>query len=174
MTCIKRLSETKALWLSFSATILITAIFQGIVHQFDLVLLDTFSDLDEIRSAIAAMSERQRELHALLTSTLDVAYPAAYAAYAAYAALFIGSAYKFFPAWGFFLAISAMVCIPIDLAEGVVQVLALVGNIDWLSAKGILTPLKDFLVLTGLLITMAGWVKWLLSRVRGAKLERSE
>lgn len=168
MTYIKRLSETRVLWLSFSATILITVAFQVLVRQFDLVLLDTLSDPDEIRSAIAAMTEKQRELHAFLTATLDVAYPAAYGAF------FIGSAYKYFPAWGFVLAVPAMVCIPVDLAEGVVQVFALVGNIDWLSAKAILTPLKNSLVLTGILITMAGWVRWFICRVREARSKRSK
>jgi len=155
MTYVKRLSETRALWLSFSATILITLAFQLIARQFELVLLDTLTDPDEVRSAIAAMTGKQRELHALVTATLDVAYPAAYGA------LFIGSAFRFFPSWGFVLSIPAMVCIPVDLTEGVVQVLALVGDTDWVSAKTILTPLKQVLFLTGLLITMAGWVKWL-------------
>jgi len=51
MTYLKRLSDTRALWLSLSATVLITVAFQVITRQFDLVLLDTLSNLDEIRSA---------------------------------------------------------------------------------------------------------------------------
>lgn len=162
MMLTKKLSEPKILWISFLATLLITLAFQVIMQQLDLILLDGISDPMEVKAAIAAMSEYQRHFHAWVTATLDVAYPVAYGA------LFIGSAYRFFPFKGFPLALPAMACIPVDLAEGVVQVLALTGTADLVGTKAVLTPLKQLLFVCGFLITIAGWMKWSIDRVRGA------
>lgn len=155
-----KLAEPRVLWLSFSATVLITIAFQIIVRQFDLVLLDSIAIPAQVNAAISGMSEFQRHLHAWLTGTLDVAYPIAYGA------LFAGSAYRFFPSSGRLLAIPALVCVPVDLVEGVVQILALTSGIDWTVSKVILTPLKQLLFVVGFLITLAGWLNYSLVRMR--------
>ena len=160
MTLTKKLSETKVLWLSFFATVLITLSFQAISRQFNLVLLDGISNPADARAVITGMTEYQRNIHIWITATLDVAYPAAYGA------LFIGSAYRFFPSKAFLLCIPAIVCVPIDLSEGVVQILALSGNFNFIALKAVLTPAKVLLFLCGLLVTIAGWGKWLLIRFR--------
>lgn len=157
---LEKIAEPKILWLSFAVTVLLTISFQIIVRQFDLILLDTISDPVLVNAAISGMSESQRYFHAWLTVTLDVAYPIAYGAF------FAGSAYLFFPSRGLLLAIPAMLCVPVDLIEGVVQVLALTGDIDWTASKSILTPLKEFLFVAALLITMAGWLRWFQTRIR--------
>ena len=152
------LADTKILWISFVATILCTVAFQVLVHQFDLALLDALSDSTEIQAAIAGMSEQQRLIHAWMTGTLDVAYPIVYGSF------FIGSAYTFFPSKGFLLSLPALICIPVDLIEGVIQILALVGFADWTQLKELLTPLKKLLFVTSSLLTIGGWVKWLYLR----------
>lgn len=156
----KNLSDPKILWLSFSATLLITLTFQVISRQLNLVLLDGVSDPTEVRAAIVGMSEYQRYVHIWITATLDVAHPTAYGA------LFIGSAYRFFPTKALLLCIPTIVCVPVDLTEGILQILALAGNFDFIELKGVLTPLKILLFVLGLLVTVAGWLKWLLERVR--------
>ena len=152
-----KLSESKILWLSFTATLLITLAFQAITLQLGLVLLDGISDPSEARAAISSMTVYQRHFHIWITATLDVAYPAAYGA------LFIGSAYRFFPSKGLLLSLPALLCIPVDLGEGAVQVLALMGALDLINLKAFLTPLKLLLFVSGFLITIAGWIKWAIN-----------
>lgn len=159
MSFVLRLAETQTLWISFVATILLTAAFQVLIAMFDLILLDGISDPEQARAAIASMSEHQRTVHVWMTGTLDVAYPAAYGA------LLIGSAYKFFPKAGHFLAAPTFVLIPTDLIEGVVQILALMGVTDWLDSKAILTTLKGTLFSMGLLIMLCGWLRWAVGRL---------
>lgn len=157
---LERLAQPKILWLCFAAVVLCNIAFPVIVYLFDLQLLDTIADPAQVKATIANMSEFQRHLHVWVTATLDVAYPLAYSA------LFAGSAYHFFPARGLLLAIPALVCAPVDLIEGVVQILALTSDIDWTASKAILTPLKVLLFVAALLITVAGWCKWALVRIR--------
>ncbi len=156
----RKLGESRVLWLSFTATLIITFAFQVIILEFGLTLLDGITDPVEVRAAISGMSDSQRHFHAWMTATLDVAYPVAYGA------LFIGSAYRFFPSTGLLMSLPAIVCIPVDLTEGVVQVLALIGSADLTESKAILTPLKQLLFVSGFLVTIAGWVKWSISRVQ--------
>lgn len=165
MIITEKLSETRMLWISFIATVLLTIIFQILVNQFGLVLLDALSDSTEVRIAISTMSEQQRQIHAWMTGTLDIAYPMAYGA------LFIGSAYKFFPSKGFLLAVPAILCIPVDLIEGVVQILALMGLVDWTQLKEFLTPLKNLLFVAGALLTISGWAKWIFLMASSTRQE---
>ncbi len=160
MSSLEYLAGTRILWFSFIATIVCTVAFQVIAGHYGLVLLDTLSDPEESRAVIAAMSESQRSLHAWVTGTLDVVYPAVYGA------LFIGSAYRFYPSIGRFLAAPVVVLILVDLIEGLVQVLGLTGIVDWLDAKAILTPGKILLFYFGLLTTMSGWGIWVVGRIR--------
>jgi len=153
-----KLSETRVLWLSFAATLLITIAFPVVVSTWGLTLLDAISNPDAARTAIAAMSEPQRHVHAWMTATLDVAYPFAYAS------LFFGSAHKFFPKIGWLLSIPAVLLLPIDLVEGVIQIMALTDVADALSLKAVLTTSKQVLFLTGIVFTIAGWIKWVIVR----------
>lgn len=160
MTPVERLSEPATLWFLFAAVLVLTALFPIASSFWGITFVDSISDPDLVRETISAMSSSQRSVHAWLTSTLDVAYPLAYGAF------FLGSAHAYFPNAGRFLAIPAYLVIPVDLAEGVVQVLALADVDDWLELKAVLTPLKTGLFLIGLLITVCGWFAWLYSRVR--------
>jgi hypothetical protein len=99
--------------------------------------------------------------HAWVTGTLDVAYPLAYGLF------FAGSTLAFFPRAGLYLAWLPLLAIPVDLTEGVVQVLALLNINDWLASKAFITPLKTLLFLCGLATTIAGWLSWGYRRLRG-------
>lgn len=163
----EHLARTPILWFSFIATIICTFAFQAIAGHYGLVLLDTLSDPDESRAAIAAMSQSQRALHAWITGTLDVAYPAVYGA------LFIGSAYRFYPNIGRFLAAPTVLLVAVDLIEGLVQILGLTETVDWLDAKAILTPGKILLFYFGLLTTVGGWGVWVVGRSRSNRSTNS-
>ncbi|NKB33801.1 MAG: hypothetical protein GKR91_11950 [Pseudomonadales bacterium] len=147
------LTKSNVLWISFFAVVALTLSFQFIAQRYGLVLLDGLYDPAEVRAAIANMTAQQRSVHVWVTSTLDVAYPIAYGIF------FVGTAYKFFPTCGKYLALPALFCVPIDLVEGVIQVLALTTSIDWIQAKAILTPAKFALVLSALFITLYGVTK---------------
>ena len=155
------LAETRSLWIAFVSTILITIAFPVTASIWGLSFIDALSDPVEVRQAIAAMTSDQRIVHAWITATLDVAYPLAYGA------LFAGSAYAFYERVGRFIAIPLLVVVPVDLLEGVVQVLALTDSLDWIDAKAVLTPLKTALFLLGLVTMVGGWVIWLAGRIRG-------
>jgi hypothetical protein len=163
MRSIANLAETRILWISFVVTLLITFAFQLIVASVGGTLLDAVADPEQARVVIASMSESQRLTHAWITATLDVAYPAAYGA------LFVGSAYRFYPKVGRYLAWTMFVLVPIDLVEGVVQILALTDLADLLASKTVLTNLKQVLFLGALLFTFIGWLKWLGSQFFGCK-----
>lgn len=157
---LKGLSETRALWIAFGATVLITLSFPIASSIAGIAFVDALSDPNEVRQAIAAMSVDQRIFHAWVTATLDVAYPIAYCA------LFIGSAYRFFPRYGRFIAMPLVVLLATDLLEGLVQVLALTESADFIDAKALLTPLKFALFLAGFVTMVLGWIVWLIARLR--------
>ena len=150
---ITNLTKTSTLWISFILGVLLTILFQVIAAQYNLVLLDGISDPQTAREIIATMTAQQRSVHVWVTSTLDVAYPITYGIF------FAGTALKLYPANGKYLAWPALICVPIDLLEGVIQVFALTAAVDWIQMKAILTPLKFLLVLTALFITLYGFTK---------------
>jgi len=148
------ITTTRNLWLLFVATVLITFGFPVVTNIWGITLIDGISSPDEVRAVIAQMTDQQRLVHAWTTATLDVAYPLAYGM------LFAGAALRFFPKYGFYLAILPFTAIPVDLFEGVVQILALTGNADYLDLKAVVTPLKSGLFLFGLLVSVIAWLRW--------------
>ena len=156
------LTKTSTLWALFTATILITLSFPLVSRLWDLTLIDAISSPNLVREVMAGMTVGQKVAHAWVTATLDVAYPIVYGG------LFAGVALRFFPVNGRYLSIPALLVIPVDLAEGIVQVLALTETIDWLMLKAFLTPLKMILFLTAFAISLTGWSKWLYFRLKKA------
>lgn len=149
------ISETRALWLAFGATILVTLCFPVVGSIWAMSFIDAISDPAAVREAIAALTSEQRVVHVWVTATLDVAYPLAYGA------LFIGAAYRFLPKIGRYLGWAFIALVAVDLMEGVVQVLALTDLADLVDAKAILTPVKTALFLMGVVTTVLGWTIWL-------------
>lgn len=153
---LKSLSSTRALWVSFIATVLISIAFLVVMAHWNFLLIDELSNAEVIRTHIAALSDTQKQVHILATATLDVLYPFAYAS------LFIGLAIRFYPNWGMALALRSVLVVPVDLSEGVVQVLLLGGHDNFVWLKTIFTPLKLVLFLSGLAIALSSL--WLVTK----------
>lgn len=153
------LAKPATLWLLFGATVLITLAFPPLAASWDLTLLDGVASPDRVRELIAGMTPEQRTAHAWITGTLDVAYPLAYGSF------FAGMALRLFPKAGSVLAVLVALAIPVDLFEGLVQILALVGQADWVGAKAVVTPLKVGLFLGGIAVTLAGLARWAYRRL---------
>ena len=157
---LRLLAERRSLWVAFVLTILMTFAFTVIASLWGLTFIDGISDPSQVREVIAGMTSDQRVAHAWTTATLDVAYPLAYGA------LFVGSAYAFYRRFGRYIAMILLVVIPVDLLEGVVQVLALTESADLVDAKAVLTPLKSGLFLLGAVFMLFGWAMWVVNRFR--------
>lgn len=133
------------LWFSFVAYAVLTLSFGIVMQVWDFVIIDEMFDQAQIRAHIEAMTLEQRSVHALLTSTVDVAYPFAYATFQA------GMAYRYLGRWGRWIALLSIVCVPVDLLEGFAQVMLLQGNEPYMALKLIATPVKLALFIPGFL-----------------------
>ncbi len=154
------ISQPPVLWALFAATVVITLLFPLLAGIWQLTLVDPISAPDAVRAVIGSMSQEQKTAHAWITATLDVAYPLAYGL------LFAGVALHFFERYGAYLALAGLLAIPVDLFEGVVQVLALTDAADLVDLKALLTPLKSGLFIAGLLFCLVAWARWLVRKVR--------
>ena len=152
------LTKTSTLWTLFVTTLLLFFTFRIVASIWGFTFIDSISSPEELRRLIAGMSAEQRTPHAWATSTLDVAFPISAGL------LFAGVALRFFPKYGIYLALPGFLAIPTDLFEGVIQILALTNTADLLDLKAIVTPLKAVLLLTGLVIAIIGWSRWVFSR----------
>ena len=149
------LTKPKTLWLLFILFIVETLLFGAVMAYWDFTIIDEMSDPDYIQRHIEEMSAAQRMAHAWMTATLDVAYPLTYGA------LFVGLALKAFRP---LLAAPAIAVIPTDLAEGLVQVMALTGNGDLLWLKAYLTPAKLALFILAIIIALAALLRMIRAR----------
>ena len=146
----RQLRGRRALLVALLATLVLTALFPVIAAHFGLTLLDAVADPTEARALVEGLTSEQRQAHAWITGTLDVAYPLAYGA------LFLGATLRFFPRKGALLAIPILIGVPADFLEGLVQILALTGQVDWLAAKAVLTPVKGGAFVYGAVMALLG------------------
>ena len=146
----RQLKERRVLLVALVATLVLTALFPVVAGHFGLTLLDAVADPTEARALIEGLNSEQRQAHAWITGTLDVAYPLAYGA------LFLGATLRFFPRKGALLAIPILIGVPADFLEGLVQLLALTGQVDWLAAKAVLTPVKGGAFVYGAVMALLG------------------
>lgn len=142
----KILTKPLTLWILFGLFILQTIGFVVIMAVWDFEVIDEMSDPEKVRSHIAELSALQKSVHAWTTATLDVAYPLTYGP------LFAGLALRAFKPIS---ALPAIAVIPTDLAEGIVQVMALTGHGDLVWLKAYLTPTKLALFLIAMVIAVA-------------------
>ncbi|MEM9571141.1 MAG: hypothetical protein AAF996_06720 [Pseudomonadota bacterium] len=145
----KLLTNTTTLWILLVLFIVETIGFGIIMRIWDFAIIDEISDPETVRAHIDALSAQQRSVHAWMTATLDVAYPLTYGP------LFAGLALRALsPPY----AVPAFLVIPVDLIEGVVQVLALTGMYDALWLKATVTPLKLVLFFAAMVIAIVALV----------------
>ncbi|MEP6342880.1 MAG: hypothetical protein ABJ275_06145 [Maricaulaceae bacterium] len=131
--------------------------FAVVMAVWDFQIIDEMSDPTLIKAHIEAMSEGQRAVHAVMTGTLDVAYPLTYGA------LFAGVALKVFrPTF----TVPSLLVVPVDLTEGVVQVMALNGDMSGLWLKSYVTPLKLILFVGAIVIAILALIKLWKARLR--------
>lgn len=142
------LARRTSLYVSFAATVALSIGFVLVMNHWDFQLIDEMSDPDKIREHLAGMSETQKRVHIWTTGTLDVLYPFAYGG------LFAGLALRFFGRYGPYLALPGILVIPVDLAEGLVQIFLLNGNESLITLKAYLTPLKLALFFLALCIAV--------------------
>lgn len=154
------LTKTRTLWVLFVSTLILFFMFRVVATTWGFTFIDSISSPEELRSLLAGMSVEQKISHAWATCTLDIAFPISAGL------LFAGVALRFFPKYGFYLALPGFLAIPTDLFEGVIQVLALTDTADLLDLKAIVTPLKAVLLLSGLAIAIAGWASWVYAKIR--------
>ena len=156
------LTRNRILWATFLTTLALTVMFGVVMQIWQFEIIDEMYVADQILAHIDAMTPEQREVHAWLTATIDVAYPLAYGGF------FIGVALKAFPRAGLLLALPSMLVIPTDLIEGFAQVMLLSGDASYIDIKVAATPIKLMLFVVGLVITLAGLVSLYLERRKAA------
>ena len=158
------LADTPTLWVSGLVTLGLTLAFGIWITLHDLHIIDEIWREDAIRAVVGAMSAEQRRAHVLMTLGLDVGYPLAYG-------MFLGG--LALRAWRKgWLAIPALVTIPVDLVEGAAQVGLLTGYAsgegEWgYAVKAVATPLKlgGFILAVVIGIVAAAVLVW--RKVRG-------
>ena len=133
-----------------------TLLFGLVMSRYGFVIIDEMFHPEQILSHVEAMTEHQRNVHAWMTATLDVAYPFAYAA------LFIGIVFRFYDDPAVLLSLPSLLVIPIDLIEGFLQVQILLGDFRFVSIKAWVTPVKLLLFGTALAISVSGIAKGFL------------
>lgn len=144
------LTRSKNLWMLFVLTLTLTLAFGVVMKIWDFQIIDEMYHAEQIRAHIEAMTPLQRRVHTWMTATLDVAYPLVYGG------LFIGIILKAFTKFGRWLVLPAIFVMPVDLVEGVSQVLLLNGYDGAMEIKLVATPLKLLLFVAALVISLVG------------------
>ena len=154
------LTRPRTLWLSFSATLLLTLVFVAVMAMWDFTVIDEMSDPETVRAHVEAMTPLQRRVHIRLTATADLLYPFAYSTF------FAGMALRWLGRAGPLFAVVAFLVVPFDLLELVAQVRILGGDFAWLPVKAVATPIKLALYLPALAATLVAAAVAARSRLR--------
>jgi len=128
----------------------LTAGFGWVMQAYGFTIIDEIAPRADVSAMIASYTDTQRTAHFWMTLGLDILYPLVYGAF------FAGMALRFFGRAGPWLAIPAMLVVPVDIAENIIQLFALSGNEAGLFAKEYLTPLKMTFFFSAILIALAG------------------
>ncbi len=154
------LARTGTLWLLLLATVALAAGFILWTPQVGGTILDSVAPANAVHALLERMSPAQKHAHFLMTLLLDMLYPLAYGG------LFAGLALRFGGGVGGWLALPALVVIPVDMLENIIQMLALTGNESLLPVKAILTPAKFTLFALAGVIALATGLAALAGAIR--------
>lgn len=138
------LCKTSTLRWSGALYALLSVGFLVVMWRWNFQVIDEVFLRDTLTKSLANLDATQKQVHVLVTATLDVAYPFAYGIFQA------GMAYRFLGDWGKWLAPLSLVCIPVDLIEGFAQVMILKDHLHYVPLKVIVTPIKLLLYIPGL------------------------
>jgi len=133
------ITRNSVLYLLFFFTVVLMAGFVLWTPSVGGVGLDGISSVAEIESLLAGMSESEKDSHFWMTLLLDMLFPLAYGG------LFAGICLKHAGRYARYLVLPALVVIPVDMLENIIQLLALKDNVSFLELKALLTPTKFFL-----------------------------
>jgi len=164
----KHLRNIKTLQVLFIIALPLLILSKWSVEHWNLVLLDGISDAETARTLLVEMTHQQVQGHLWFTSTIDVILPFAAAGFFASAILVS------FKKYGPYLATLALLAIPLDLSEGVIQVLALTNNADFLDVKSYSTPIKKACYDIGFLASVAGLIQWLYLKIKSKVAQPSD
>jgi len=132
----ERLTDTKTLWRLFAVFAVLSIGMLSWILYHDLRIIDEISDPGHVKAVLDLQSPEQHQAHFLMTLIGDLPYPFAYGL------LFAGLTLKFLGRWGKWLCIPALIAIPADTIENISQLFILKGNMDFLTVKAIVTPIK--------------------------------
>ena len=133
------ISKTSTLTFLLLVTIALVACFSAFIPSTGGVILDNMGPVTEAQALLGSMSEAQKLAHFRITLWLDMAFPLAYGG------LFAGLTLRNFKTYGKWLALPALLVIPVDIIENIIQLVALSGSEDLLGVKSLLTPTKFML-----------------------------
>ncbi|MGH1373119.1 MAG: hypothetical protein ACRBBW_13845 [Cellvibrionaceae bacterium] len=148
-------TKTGLLSILLLTSLVLIFISEWMKSRWQLELLDGIWDPAEARSLIEQLSSAQVIGHLWFTTTIDVILPLAVVA------TLTGVTLKAFTRYGKYLAIPALAALPLDLSEGVIQVLVLTNTADLLNIKAYTSPLKIGGYLFGLAMLLLALIQWL-------------
>lgn len=154
------ITSIKTLWILFALSLALAAGFVIWIPSVGGVALDSVASVADAQSLLASMTAIQRNSHFWMTSLLDMLFPLAYGG------LFCGLALKYAGRYGPVLALPALIVIPVDILENIIQLISLRGQTSLLDLKALLTPIKFSLFYAALLIAVASLIFNLVSRLR--------
>jgi len=156
----ENLKKTRTLWILFFVAVPLIFLSKWSQSYWGLALLDGISDPDTARALLRELTPQQNQGHLWFTTTLDVILPFAAAG------LFASAALNFFGKYGLYLALPPLLSVPLDLTEGIIQVLALTNTADFLAIKAYTTPIKTLGYEIGFLLSLVGLSIWLLLKLK--------
>ena len=154
------IQNDRVLWCSGIVYLVVSLCFVAVMMVWDFLVIDEYFVGQDILDGLASLNHTQKQVHIIATMTLDVIYPFAYGIFQA------GMAYRYLGKLGRYIAPLSLVCIPIDLIEGFVQVMLLSGNLGYVESKTIVTPIKLALYLPGALAALIALGIAIMRKVR--------
>ncbi len=133
---LNKLSRGRTLTFLLGMAIAFTISFGVIAKLSDIRFLDGMAMPGEVLDYVGTLTSKQKMIHSVVTGSLDVLYPLTYGA------LLAGVVLRYMddphPAW----LLPAVLVIPVDLVEGVIQIMILNGGVHLVGWKFWLTTVK--------------------------------
>ncbi|MEO0881895.1 MAG: hypothetical protein AAFY34_04105 [Pseudomonadota bacterium] len=115
-------------------------------------ILDVLASRSDVLARLEAMDAAQMSAHFEMTLFADMLYPVAYAL------MLGGLAMRAFPKAGWWLAVPAFAAGGADIAENIVQLMALQGSVGLVGLKAFLTPTKFLLLVASAILVIVCWL----------------
>jgi len=147
------LTKTATLWTLFAAFLVLSLGMLSWILIHDLHIIDEVSDPEAVIEILRGQTFEQHRAHFWMTLIGDLPYPFAYGL------LFAGLILRNFKTYGKYLAIPALLSLPADTIENISQLFILSGNLDGLAIKEIVTPIKLFCWIWGIIFALAALIK---------------